>query len=344
MKNFITIIRDRYFLYRYILPFLKKNKDRDINEENTLCIFSHPRGGSTWLAELLSSIEGAIYFDEPLMRNKIISTSALPDPAFKKVQGVADLNFYYEQPIPENAIWPEAVNLFTEILSGRSQSIGLYDETGLKKLKKSGVYISKINYGHLLMHWLIKHFNFKSIVLTRHPCAVINSQLKMKWFSESYIDDNLPDFRYNEVYKKYSGIYEKITTIEEYLAFMWAIKVKESILSNTKTSASYLITSYEGLVSQYDHEMGRIFEYLNMSIPEAVYDHQYLPSISSTRQAEQRIKNKDQLGFWKQELKKSQIRSILNVIEKFEIDLYSENKEPDYNRLYNPGINNSFVK
>jgi len=38
---------------------------------------------------------------------------------------------------------------------------------------------------------------------------------------------------------------------------------------------------------------------------------------------------------WKKELTKKQIREILNIVEKFEIDIYTDAPEPDYDRLYN---------
>ena len=46
------------------------------------------------------------------------------------------------------------------------------------------------------------------------------------------------------------------------------------------------------------------------------------------------LKSKSQLTTWKEELSKDQVRIILDVLYKLEIDIYSDRAEPDYAKLY----------
>lgn len=86
--SFNKRVYNRLIYYSYILPFARRNESTHIiNPKNTILIFSNPRGGSTWLAEILNSIPSLAI--EPLKLGKLKE--------FNK------LNFCRYQPIPENA-------------------------------------------------------------------------------------------------------------------------------------------------------------------------------------------------------------------------------------------------
>ena len=191
IENKISKIHDRLILYRYIFPFIKKNKERIISPQNTLCLFCQPRGGSTWLAEIFLHIPNSVLIDEPLWRGKVTMPFSKPDYYSRKVPQISVLNFFYNQYIPEDVNWAEAQTLFENILSGRAASVGLYNEQNLKRLRKGDYYITKFCYANLLMPWLIDRFNFNAILMTRHPCAVVASQLKYP----AWKGINLEEFR-----------------------------------------------------------------------------------------------------------------------------------------------------
>ena len=97
----ISKVNDRQTLFRYIYPFVKENNDRTITQDNTLCLFCQARGGSTWLAEILLNIPKSILIDEPLWRGKMVAPFIAPNYFDRKVVEVADLNFFFNQHIPE---------------------------------------------------------------------------------------------------------------------------------------------------------------------------------------------------------------------------------------------------
>ena len=58
------------------------------------------------------------------------------------------------------------------------------------------------------------------------------------------------------------------------------------------------------------------------------------PSKSTRKGSFARLQNDEQLSSWKSTLSKKQVATILDVLEHFEIDIYTEQAEPDYNSLY----------
>ena len=333
-NEILSKLNDRWILYRYIYPFIRKNHDRKISKENTLCLFCQPRGGSTWLAEILLNIPGSVLIDEPLWRGNVSVPFQKPDNSSRKLIQVADLDFFYNQYIPEDSSWKDAQDVFEIILAGRAVSIGLYEEQDLKNLERGNFYISKFNYANLLMPWLIKQFDFKSIVLTRHPCAVIASQLRLPSWCDIDVS-NYPadsDFPYSDFY--YSNLTKigSINSRESYLAFIWAMGFINTAM-HKDNNKKWLTISYEGLLTNFSFEIERINERYSFDIDISDLNP-YKPSKSTKKYSLQHLGRNEQLSSWKSQLSNNQIKNILKVLQKFEIDIYSEKFEPDYNRLY----------
>ena len=330
-------VHDRFTLFRYIYPFVKKNKGRVITNENTLCLFCQPRGGSTWLAEVLLNIPNSALIDEPLWRGKVSEPFQIPDYYSRKVNQISDLNFLYNQHIPESSTWPETKSTFKEILTGRVPSIGLYDEQDLGKLKNGEFYITKFNYANLLMPWLVNQFNFNSILLTRHPCAVIASQLKLpSWKDIDPLNVDISgDIPYKEYYLSALKKIGEIDSKEKYLALIWALGFKNTAM-HIENNNKWLTISYEGLLTNFHHEIKRINQWFPFALNIEMIDYKK-PSKSTKLSSIKYLKNDEQLSSWKKELTKKQIATIMDVLVKFEIDIYSEKLEPEYDLLYGNG-------
>jgi len=334
IENIFSKIHDRLILFRYILPFIKKNEKRVISPQNTLCLFCQPRGGSTWLAEIFLHISNSILIDEPLWRGKVNVPFKKPDHYTRKVPKISDLDFFFNQYIPEDVDWPEARMAFEDILSGRVISIGLYNEGGLKKLKNGNYYITKFCYANLLLPWLIDRFDFNAILLTRHPCAVVASQLKYPVWRDINIEEfrKIDDFRFNQIY--YSALEKvgKIDSKEKYLALQWALGFKHTAM-NPRNNKRWLTISYEGLLNNYSHEIERISNRFSFDLDNLNIDSS-TPSKSTQPTSLKYMEEGQQLSSWKKELTGKQISTIFNVLEKFDIDIYTKEVEPEYERLY----------
>lgn len=335
-ENILNKIIDRYHLHRYVFPFVKRNKNRVITRENTICLFCHQRSGSTWLAEILLQIPETCLIDEPLQLGKIKGRGLISNNKYRSIFDIKGRRFYDEQPIPPKAKWMDAEELVADIIGGRIDALSLYNEAGFERLKTARIYITKFNFGHLLSNWLVDRFSTSTIVLTRHPCSVVASQLQVKDFKKpDYIPDKaFPDFRYKDVIRKYDNIYRTIKSTEEYLAFMWSVKIKEAIYHKSH-EADWLNVAYESMLTDFEGETQRIFNWIGKDIPGELTDFRYRPSVSASAHSIERIQTNQQLNAWKYDLSTKQIHEIINIVEKFEIDIYSIDPEPNYDILYN---------
>lgn len=329
IRRYVSKVSDRYYLHRYIFPFNKKNSNRQTNFQNTIALFSFPRSGSTWFSELLLTIPNSCLFDEPLQRNFIESPNVLPDFSRRKLKEVAEANFYFFQPIPEDSEDPGLRMMMKRLLKGQLVSIGLYNDYGIQRLNSAEIFLIKFNYGMLLSSWVIKNFQVTSLFLIRNPYACIASILQHELSQKLTIPDEVkvPAFRYNDVYLRYESIYRSIKTTEEYYTFLWCLNYKEGIEKNK--GGSSLIVFYEDLLLNYEEEISRIFDHLKKPIPSEIFDLQLKPSSSTYDHSLKSIAGQNQLVAWKKHLTSHQKDNIGRIIKEFGITLYDDGLLPN---------------
>ncbi len=327
---FTDILRRIYestFEEVFIKPFARKNANRTIKDHNTIALFCHPRGGSNWLGEILLNINKSILIDEPLWRGFYRSINYAPEIGEGKIKELSRLGFYFDQPIPKEEAWPEAKKVFESILKGQYWNYDIYDKNDLKQLKTAEIYFTKFCYGHLLFNWLHQNFNTKSIVLHRHPCAVVNSQLQHIAFHKIKRDPKgeIPEFRYNEIYQKHKTVFDTVSTREEYLAAIWSLKTK-SIHKTITHGKQDIFIFYEDLLSDYATQIGKIQQFLNLRFKDDIFKMELRPSSSAN--LKHPINHDQQLKKWKSQLSNQQINRILKIVERFKIELYDDSIMP----------------
>ncbi len=264
-------IRIRYQLWRYINPFIRKRINvPDKTIKDNIYLFTLPRSGSTWLAELLLNIQDSFLIDEPLWSGNIGSSRA----TYARCDEVKKLGFYFIQPIPQKADWPEAEEFFSKLLKVQVGKYGLFMEGDLHQLLNTETFIFKFCYGNLLLPWLIDKFQIKPIFLIRHPCAVVHSQMNMPHFN--YIlkqpEFIVPDFRFSDCYKKYDHILKTIKYPEENLAAHWAIS-NHYLVTHPYNNDKWLTVAYENVYANFDEEIERIFNWIHKPVPVDKPEH-----------------------------------------------------------------------
>ena len=126
-------------------------------------IFSEPRGGSTWLSQMIRTIPKTAVIWEPI--NPRI---------YSELRG---MKFGWRQFIPDNEVWPEAEDFLLQILSGKKLSYHTTSHSNIDQFINAERLIIKFCRGHAILPWLTKRFDlkFKPIYLVRHPFAVVSS-------------------------------------------------------------------------------------------------------------------------------------------------------------------------
>jgi len=332
-------IRNRYLYYTKILPFAKSNASQlTFNSRNTIALFCNPRGGSTWLSDLISLFGNSASANEPEFRGPIKTDGVMPHQVKKGVDGFEELNFWYYQPIPENDEWPEAVDFMTRLLNREIMPLSVWFQNDIEKIPDAELFIYKFCYANLFLPWFCDHFDVSKVLLLRHPCSVVTSQLAHgNW--EEYVKAEtmpflIPDCRNKEFFMQYEDVIKSVKYPEENLAAMWALTMVNTVM-HPYNDIKWVTVSYESLVINPEKQLNRIADRLGFDLEldknsKSVFRK---PSFTTNEFTKDDISTNSQLTRWKSMLTPVQISRILNIIKEFGIDFYDEGIEPDYSKI-----------
>jgi hypothetical protein len=294
---------------------------------DTITIHASPRGGSTWLAELIHTLEGYVLLWEP------VTLGSNP--------GIAQHGFYPDTYLPQGTDDPQKRAYLHGVLAGRKLSAShlSVDHFDVRRFMRFRGFLVKFVRGNLLLPWLLEQFPVRSIILIRHPCAVVASQLTwdawyeikdLSWTEQARrgIWRFPPEFE--EAYPHIHDIYRTVATADEFLALDWAIQTYVPLTE--LEPGSYLLTTYEKLVVEGSQELGRIFRYLGQTPPEAAIS-QLGRASATTHRGSPFAMGLGALSGWKQTLSSDQVNRILSVAHRVGVDFYDEGLTPDYGRL-----------
>lgn len=305
---------------RQLTNKLVKSKDYDIL--NNHYIFSDPRGGSTWLMEIIQTITKEPVIWEPLHLG-------IKDNPFKTI------NFGWRQHIPEVSEWKEAKELFDKLFSGKILADNILYKSSFLQVLNSKSLLFKICRGNALLPWLTNNysFNFKPIFLIRHPFAVVSSQLSHGAWDYPFVNYHIPDTPYNDNYKRHSAFLKTIKTKEEALVAEWCLANSEP-LSHKDNNKKWLTINYEEFVLNPEKTLIRILTSWEINYDLSLID--YKKNSSTTKDDSPDIII-DRLSSWQNKLNKNQLENMGNVLDYFEIDIYSKNNSlPE--KIFNYGL------
>lgn len=283
-------------------------------------IFADPRGGSTWLMEMIHAITKEPVIWEPLQLE-------LKDNPFKSI------NFGRRQHIPEASQWNEAKEMFDELFQGNLLLSRLY-EASLSEVITSRSLIFKICRGSALLPWLTYHydFKFKPIYLIRHPFAVVNSQLDHGAWNYNFTKFNIPETPFNMIYKEHQEFLKTITTKEEALVAEWCLANNEP-LAHKFNNIKWLTLNYEEFVMNPERSLARILA--SWGIQSDISSIDFSKNSSTTKDGSPE-KIKSRISRWQNNLDKSQLERMGSVLDYFKTDVYSkENPLPE--KVFNYG-------
>lgn len=282
---------------------------KNFNPADQFVIFSDPRGGSTWLTEMIHTIPSTAIIWEPLH--------------IHEVKVVNKLGFGWRQYIPEEQKWPEASKVINKILSGRLINEWTMLNTTIKDYYQAKQLIIKICRGNMLLPWITNqiNFTFPPIYLVRHPFAVVVSQLKQGGWNYQFQKFDIPDIPFNDVYKEHEIFLNSLKTNEEILTAYWCL-TNQIPLNHERNNQKWVTLYYEELITNPLREIMRIFERWHMDIPQRI--ELVFRKKSSTSLGSSRVDSPDiQLSRWKNELNPKQIKKMSGVLDYFNIKMYN---------------------
>ncbi|WP_170863850.1 sulfotransferase domain-containing protein [Reichenbachiella agariperforans] len=279
---------------------------KTINPEQSILVFSDPRGGSTWLAELIHHLDQSIIYWEPL-HPKHNST-------------IREIGFGWRQHIPKNAVWPQAKSAFDQIL----KLAPLNEWTSMRfsaiDYVKCQTPIIKFCRGNHLIHWLCQQYTFKykPVVLLRHPFAVAASQLKQGGWDHAFSEFIIPQTKYNDIYLANQDFLKNLSTKEESLVATWCITNKDLLAPNSNWHTIY----YESLITNPKEHIESLFLDWGMELPISI--HQSFNKASATSVDLVENDSSKQLNKWQFYFDEGSLDNMQKVLDHFGINIYSK--------------------
>lgn len=289
------------------IGFIKK-----IDPLSNFLIFSDPRGGSTWLAEILNQILKLPIIWEPL------------DTKYNK--NFRNLSFGHREYIPKDEKSTQIKFEFEKLFKGKILNFynaPFYDVYDLFFAKN---FLIKLCRGNTLLPWILTNFELehKPIHLVRHPLAVISSQIK----HGAWPDTNqytIPTKRNKSLYIPHQKYLNTLKSQEEILAATWCI-TNSYLLNHADRHSKWITVFYEDLFLNPQKNLQHIFNQWNIELDTSLIQVRKPSRMTKNNSP---VDKKEQLSLWNRSLSKSQINKILKVMEYFHIPHYSEKILPD---------------
>jgi len=303
--------------------FILKQKAVQLNSlfphdtRDTVILTGAPRSGTTWLGEILNTIPRSAVLFEPLhLRN---------------VHEARKAGFEWVTLLDETDDCPEKYEFMKKAFTGKLINNWTAREIKTKPFKECltvETWIVKFVRANLILDWLVEQFPIRRpLLIIRHPCAVVASQIRREWRYRI----NMETLRNEPLLKRFPHLAEKLDgleSIEQYLAAKWCFDYYYPLLK--KEADQFELVIYENLVKNGKEAIKKIFSALEMKVPEKAYSQLRVPSLTA-HHGDPWIEG-PLLG-WTKVFNKKQVKLILDVVEKFGMNFYTDALEPDYYRL-----------
>ncbi len=284
--------------------------------EDALIICANPRGGSTWLFEMLVDlIPDSATVLEPLHRDWVTE--------------VRDLQFDWHQRIGEEEEWGEARDLFERILSGRMLTAHTCENSPIDDYRTASRLLLKFVRLNGMLPWLTKQFQFKykPIVLTRHPIAVAVSMARHpQWQSmpDHYVFPKSPYVTYSDADRAYL---ETLSTKEEVMVAKWCTR-NRGLLYHSRRNKDWMVFHYEDLVVQPGEALAEIAKSWDFDLKDQSqidFNKASRSSVETTFATDSKV----QLEKWRSRVEPDMLNRMLATLSYFEIDLYGDDPYPN---------------
>jgi hypothetical protein len=280
---------------------------------NTLLIAGSPRSGTTFLAELLNQIPRSAILFEPEHIQQV--------PEARR----AGLTWHTFKDPRED--WPEGRRFFERALRGRLITGWTVSHVPLSKAIAPRTWIVKFVDANFMLGWLAANFPVRApILLIRHPCAVIASQLRRGWSNPH--PPRLKGFLAR--YPQFADYLETLRDPAEFAAALWSMQTLAPL--SLPRPWPFVLLTYEELAADPSRELERLFATWQMPMPSGIVERAMRPS-GTTDTGSALAAGSDPSSAWRRSLSASQIDGILGVIRTFGLDFYDESPYPDPDRL-----------
>ncbi|MGM0932658.1 MAG: sulfotransferase [Bacteroidota bacterium] len=282
---------------------------RGRNFKKAILVFGDPRGGTTWLTEILHSLPNTAINWEPLhVIHGVVPKSYKFGwwPYIKKEEG----NKKYKL-------------LFKAILTAKLSNAWTRRFCNIETLLKSKYIITKFVRGSQLLPWFTLQFpelKHKPIYILRHPITSSMSQLKTfqkldrkaMWAEIPYKNRvEIPPVINNEKFIKHQDFLKKLPSYLEHQIAIWCIHNVDTLKSEDQHN--WVKIYYENMVQNPEKEIKSLINKINLEV-----DPEHFSTYNYSRPSKTNYNNTNFKS------PKTLLESFLNDLDKDQLDRIQE--------------------
>jgi hypothetical protein len=286
---------------------LYRDTDRDLRK--SIMVAGAARSGTTWLAQIVAYQVPARIMFEPFHAGLVPDYSPFNYFQYRRPDDSDDELYAYCRRVFTGSIRHPWIDRKVDTLTPQIRIV--------KEIR-----------ANLFLKWINKKFpNVPILFIVRHPCAVVNSRLRLGWATDGDIE---PLLAQSELVNDYLA--DKIDVIkgasspEEKHAIVWC--VNNLIPLRQFARGELNIIFYEYLCVYPEREISRVFDGIDRNYDPSILAVLDEPSMTAKRTSAV-VQGGDRVSGWQAHLTTKQIEAILSVVAAFELDnLYGDSVFP----------------
>jgi len=280
---------------------------------------SSPRSGSTLLAQVLGAMPRSCMLFEPLHLDN--------------VPGARKAGFTWRTYVAQADAWPEGRAFLQSVFEGRVINAWTTRDMSLRTAFGASMMIVKSVRANRLLPWLCGQFALPApVLLIRHPCSVVSSQLNSGWRAQERPE--APAFL--APYPAFQAALAATRTEEEFLAATWALDQLPPLLESGPQP--WIVVTYEELLRDPRATLTRIVERWEVKIDLALaLARLRVPSNTTGKSGVAGIQG------WKAQLRPSQADSVLGTVRAFGLAFYEASGVTEGHLLQDGALSEAIV-
>lgn len=271
------------------------------------------RSGTTWISAIIAANPNTRVVFEPFDGRRVPEARNLPLRPYARPDGN----------------YPEWHHFVKQVLLGNIENEWTKRQNHRWWATRRLVKAIRAN---LMLGWISKQFDVPIVFMTRHPCAVVSSRMKLKWDSHLDVFVEQPELVEDYLDPFMTLINGAKSEIEKH-TIMWCV---ENLIPLSQMQANnWLFCTYEGLVAEPEAEAKRILN--GLGIRQTQFNQKAIYRVSQVSRPDSAIANeRNPLTEWQKHLSAAEVKTIIDLVQAFRIGLYDEDIYPHLDQYLSP--------
>jgi len=272
-----------------------------------ILILGHGRSGTSWVGDIFAAARRALYYFEPCS----------PDISGK---GDFDMWFRYLRCGARDELFEQALDAAFRGLPFPGQR---WNRARWHRLLPGYRIVVKEVAAFMAAEWLHARYKPEMLIIIRHPCAVVLSELGQGTPPEDSMREMLgqPEL-FEDHLNPYRSMMEKASTPFEILGAMWGARHRV-LANNLSRHAEWQVVFYKDLCANPVAEFQRLFRHFGLLWTKAMEQYVIERSTGHTSGLYSVRRNSvQQIDKWKQSMTSADVNAVRHYVEPFDLPFY----------------------